>query len=85
WVNAMFHSIERCRTPSFARAIGIPVLMIAASDERVVRNDAQIRLAQAMPSCRRVEIAGARHEILKESDSVRRRFWAEFDAFVGPG
>ncbi|MBM3572086.1 MAG: alpha/beta hydrolase, partial [Alphaproteobacteria bacterium] len=45
WVNAMFHSIERCRTPSFARAIGIPVLMIAASDERVVRNDAQMRLA----------------------------------------
>jgi lysophospholipase len=26
---------------------------------------------------------GSRHEILQETDSVRTRFWAAFDAYLG--
>jgi lysophospholipase len=26
---------------------------------------------------------GSRHEILQESDTIRQRFWAAFDAYMG--
>ena len=30
-----------------------------------------------------VTLPGARHEILQESDPIRTRFWAAFDAYLG--
>jgi lysophospholipase len=83
WVHATFASIDLCSDPAYARAITTPVLMVAAGEERVVRNDAQVRFAAIMARCQRVEIAEARHEILKETDAVRARLWAAFDGFVG--
>jgi len=83
WVHATFVSIDLCRNPAYVSSIGAPILVVSASDERIVRNDIQVMLSGAMPRCRRIELAGARHEILKETDEIRGRFWNEFDAFVG--
>ena len=41
-------------------------------------------LAGELRSGALVDIAGARHEIMMERDSLREQFWAAFDAFV-PG
>jgi lysophospholipase len=35
-----------------------------------------------LPKARYVEIEEAEHEILMETDTIRARFWAEFDAFI---
>lgn len=83
WMHATFASIDLCARPGYAAAIATPTLIVSAGDERIVRNDALMRLAAAMPACRCTEIAGARHEILKETDRVRAQFWAAFDDFVG--
>jgi lysophospholipase len=84
WIRATFESIDLCAESGYASGIATPTLMVSAGDERIVRNDALARFAAAMPDCRHVEIANARHEILKEVDDVRARFWAAFDDFVGP-
>lgn len=83
WMHATFESINLCARPGYAAGIATPTLMVSAGDERIVRNDAQARFAAAMPACRHIELPGARHEILKETDVVRAQFWAAFDDFAG--
>lgn len=82
WMRATFNSIDLCARPDYATAIATPTLMVAAGNERIVRNDALARFAAAMPACRLVEIPDAHHEILKETDVVRAQFWAAFDDFT---
>ena len=36
-----------------------------------------------LPDARLVDIPGAKHEILHETDAVRAAFWREVDAFLG--
>ena len=56
--------------------------MISAAADRVVSNVAQARLAARLPDCRLETIPDARHELLMETDDVRARVFALFDAFV---
>jgi len=82
WLGAAFRSIHRMRKKSYAEDIATPLLIFGATGDRVVRTEAIRRLAQCLPNARYVEIAGAKHEILMETDEIRRHFWNEFDAFV---
>jgi lysophospholipase len=70
------------RRKSFAEEITTPLLVFGAGRDRVVRVEAVRALAKNLPNARYVEIEDAMHEILMEKDSIRARFWAEFDAFV---
>jgi lysophospholipase len=59
-----------------------PVTVVAAGDDKLVDN-AQLKAVTArFPHGRYLEIAGAYHEILQETDPVRAQFWAAFDAAV---
>jgi alpha-beta hydrolase superfamily lysophospholipase len=35
-----------------------------------------------MANCRCIVLENAKHELLKETDAVRRQFWGEFDQFI---
>ena len=85
WLKAAFGSIDRLFVPGYAEEIGTPMLIAMAGRERVVDNRRIGRLAARLPNCELVEIAGARHELLKESDPLRRQLWAEVDRFLGIG
>ena len=85
WLKAAFGSIDRLFVPGYAEEIGTPMLIAMAGRERVVDNRRTERLAARLPNCELIEIAGARHELLKESDAFRRQLWAAFDRFVGIG
>jgi lysophospholipase len=69
-------SVARMGRPS------APVLIIASGMDRVVSNDAIRKLAERVPGIALATIPCARHEILTENDTVRRQFFAAFDAFV---
>ena len=66
----------------FAEAISTPLLLISAGRDRLVINQATRDFAKRLPNATHVEIEDAEHEILMEKDSIRARFWSEFDAFV---
>lgn len=85
WLSATFRSMDILTQPGFAEKITTSILMVGASDDKIVSNDAQKKLCVLMPNCRRVEISGARHEIFKETDAVRSMFWQEFDRFTHTG
>ena len=82
WLRAAFQSIAVLRRPGFARTVKLPVLIVLAGTDRVVDNAAARRLAARLPDARLIEIAGARHELLRGEDAVQAQLWAAFDAFV---
>lgn len=84
WVHAACRSMEFITNPARAAGCRTPLLVIAGGDDHIVANAAVERLLPHLRLARRLLIAGARHEVLMERDSLRGQFWAAFDAFV-PG
>ncbi len=84
WVSAALHAMVDFHSADFMGRVGVPVLMVAAGDERVVSTRAIEALAFRLKQGSHVVLAGARHELLMERDAHRQQFWAAFDAFV-PG
>jgi lysophospholipase len=65
-------------------AIAIPVTIVGAElDNRVLNADAE-SIAGRIPKGRYVEVPGAFHEILIETDPRRAVFWKAFDETVDP-
>ena len=82
WLGAALDAIKDLERPGLAEGMRLPMLFALAGDERVVDNKATRRLIKRLPDARVHEIPGARHEILKERDVYRDRFWAAFDDFM---
>ena len=82
WLGAAFQSIDKMTRSGFADAITLPLLIIGAGRDRLVINQATRDFVKRLPNASYVEIEESEHEILMENDSIRARFWAEFDAFV---
>ena len=82
WVAAAYRSITIAQRPSYMKAIKTPMLVFAASDDRVVNTDAILEAQKSLRNCRVVMLEGSRHEVMQENDTVRTQFWDEVDAFL---
>jgi lysophospholipase len=82
WVRAALRSIRTTERPAFARGIHVPVLVMAAEEERIVSVAATQRLVRAMPRAAYIGLADARHEVLMENDAIRALFWQRVDRFL---
>ncbi len=60
--------------------LSIPLTVVVAQKEALVLNSVAKAVAERAPRGRYVEVAGAFHEILMETDDLRAVFWSEFDA-----
>jgi len=83
WMRAAFASMSLLWRPDFASSVRIPVLMLAAGDDRIVSATAIEEYASRLKIGAHVLIPGARHEIVQERDELRLQFWATFDAYLG--
>ncbi len=84
WLKAALDAIRRVKDEKFEPRVRIPVLMLAASEDKIVDSKATEALAARLRAGSQIVLQGARHEILQERDAIREQFWAAFDAFV-PG
>ena len=84
WVAAACSSISTINSAAFMDSVKVPILIIAAGNDRIVSTPAIERFASRLKNCTRIVVAGSRHEILQERDQLREQFWAAFDAYV-PG
>jgi lysophospholipase len=84
WLGAAFQSLRRIERKDFAEEIPIPLLIVSAGRDRIVINEATRNFVKRLPNAKYVEFEDAEHEILMENDTIRARFWAEFDAFTAP-
>lgn len=83
WLDATFRSIATVDRPEFAAQVRVPTLIFAAGRDRIVVPRATEDFAALLKSGTGILLAEARHEILHETDDIRARFWAAFDAYVG--
>jgi lysophospholipase len=84
WVRTAFQLMARLTAPSAALEVRVPTLVIAAGQDPVVSTPAIERFAARLKTGSALVLPTSRHEILMETDDIRARFWAAFDAFV-PG
>jgi lysophospholipase len=69
------------RAPEVTR-IALPLVVTGAELDTLVNNADQKAVTARVPGARYVEVAGAYHEILMETDAIRAQFWREFDRLV---
>ncbi len=84
WLKSALRSCSRISRPRLSRTHQCPAVDVCRR-QRHRRFDARrsriSRCSTKVASC--ILMPGARHEILQETDSVRTRFWAAFDAYLG--
>jgi len=83
WMRAALRSCNRVSASRYPEQVKIPALLFAPGDDDIVSVAAIERFAVGLKVGTHILMPGARHEILQESDGVRRRFWAAFDAYFG--
>ncbi|MBA4171414.1 MAG: alpha/beta hydrolase [Hyphomicrobium sp.] len=83
WVRAAYRAMERLGSPGYAAAVQIPLLLFAAGNDRIVSTRAIEDFSADLKVGSTLLIPNARHEILQECETVRQRFWAAFDAYLG--
>jgi lysophospholipase len=67
----------------YPKYVAVPMLMFAAGADHIVSPRAIEDFAVELKIGGHVAMPGSRHEILQESDAIRQRFWAAFDAYMG--
>lgn len=82
WLQAAIASSSLLMRRGYLEAIKAPVLILSAEKERLVDNAAHVAAAKRLRRVTQIVLAGARHEILQETDAIRREFWTRFDAFT---
>lgn len=79
WLDFAFTATSRLAAGPGPPRIMAPVTVVAAGDDRLVDNTALEAVTARLPHGRYLEIPGAFHELLQETDDVQAVFWREFD------
>lgn len=83
WLRSALRSCAMLQRPDFPKYAAVPILAFAAGADKVVSSRAIEDFAVELKVGGVVLMPGSRHEILMESDAIRQRFWAAFDAYMG--
>jgi alpha-beta hydrolase superfamily lysophospholipase len=82
WLAFAFSAMHELQTGAGVPKVEIPVTIVAAGEDRIIDNAGTRLVASRFPNGRYVEAAGSFHEVLQETDEIRRVFWREFDALA---
>ena len=80
WLDFAFAATSILQRGRGVPRLAIPLTVVAAGDDLLVDNRAAEAVTARALQGRYVEIPGAYHEILQETDAVQAVFWREFDA-----
>lgn len=83
WLDFALHATREIGRPDRLKQITAPVIILSAEEDKLVDNAAQQAAARHLPQGKFVNIPGAYHEILMESDEMRNIFIKAFDALTG--
>jgi len=79
WVAAAADATEAFLQGGALAHLRIPILVLTAAEEQLVDNGSHAQVITQLPDAKHITIAGAKHEILMETDDLRAQFWAAFD------
>jgi lysophospholipase len=83
WLDFAFKATAELARPERLSHITVPVIILSAGDDKLVDNAAQQRVARHLPQGKFINVPGAFHEILMETDQMRNFFTKAFDSLTG--
>lgn len=83
WLDFAFRATGYLARPENLRGVKIPVVIVSAEKDKLVDNNAQRAIAKNLPHGEFVNVPGAYHEILMETDTMRNIFLRMLDALLG--
>ncbi len=83
WLRAAYRSMARLSEPAYAARVEVPMLLFAAGNDRIVATRSIEEFGVRLKLGTQILLPGSRHEIMQEADTIRMRFWATFDAYLG--
>lgn len=81
WLDAACRSTDELEQPGVAEGIGMPVLLVATRNDRVVDAPRAVALVSRIPDHEITLIDGG-HELLRERDDIRLAAWQRIDRFL---
>ena len=83
WVHAAYAScVATTLNKGWMKRLELPVLALTAGDEWIVHKPSTDRMLSCLPYCQHVDFAGARHELLFETDQVQAELWRRIETFL---
>jgi lysophospholipase len=80
WVVASLNAFREFFAPNAVTPLkDLPILIAIASEETIVKKSAQRKLGNRLQSAKIINVQGAGHEILMETDERRNQFWKAFE------
>ncbi|WP_332772667.1 alpha/beta hydrolase [Phenylobacterium sp.] len=83
WLDFAFRATAYLGQTGNLKSVTIPVVICSAEKDKLVDNDAQRAVAAKLPKGEFLDVPGAYHEILMETDTMRNIFLRAFDALTG--
>ena len=81
WLNSALQSMEMINAPDYFEKVRVPTLIFAAGRDEIIPSRSVEDYAARLKSGTGILLPDAKHEILQETDAIRTRFWAAFDAY----
>lgn len=82
WLDGAFTSIRRYFEQDRLEDVTVPILILSARADRIVRADRHDLAARRLPNCTLVPFAVGEHELLIETDEIRDAVLAAIDRFI---
>jgi lysophospholipase len=79
WIAFALDATSYLSKPRHLAHVTIPVVICSAEKDQLVTAEGQAIVVASLPDGRFVNVPGAQHEILMETDDKRAVFWSEFD------
>ena len=79
WARQAVRSMTAALGPGYLERIELPLLLITAGQDQLVDSTMHGPVAARLKHGEHFTIAGARHEVMMETDNLRALFWEAFD------
>jgi lysophospholipase len=83
WLRAVMNSLRELHHWPRGRGPSCPTMIVMAGLDRVVANTDIRQFVDHTPGFSLITIEDSRHEILMETNTIRAKFFAAFDAYLG--
>ena len=82
WGKQAIRACRRVNKPKYRSAIRVPILLLQAGADTMVKNAAQDAFAEAVPSCEIVRIPNMKHELYMTDSDVLVPYWERIFRFI---
>jgi lysophospholipase len=79
WARQAVRSMTAAAAPGYLERIDLPLVVISAGQDPLIESRSHDPIAARLKHGEHFTIAGAKHEVMMETDELRALFWEAFD------